>query len=406
MNSIKQYFLALFLCAFLSSLSQGVWVQKASLDSFYVQQAVGFAVNGKGYSVGGPDCLAGYAKQVLEYDPVTNTWKRLADFPGDAISGASGFSIGDFGYCLTGRTIGNNVLSNQLWEFNPFNKTWTRKADLPGEVRSSAFAFSIDRKGYVGTGYNSIFDRISDFWEWDQQTNTWSQKANFPGKRSEASGFSIDGKGYAGLGSTDTTSCSSEFYEYNLSTNSWSPIATYPGGCSIMQSVYTICNKAYVGAGLFNDPFGWYEYDAAANTWTQMANVPGPFRKDAFAFAINKKGYIGTGAGNPNCNNDFYEFSAPTEYNCNMTGLHKIQLEQTLSVYPNPFIHSTTIENNQNNECKIEIRDVSGALIRTIVTTGEKTILDRGSMSNGVYFLYIIEKQKRFRPQKLVLLAE
>jgi N-acetylneuraminic acid mutarotase len=192
--------------------------------------AIGFSIGNKGYMGLGYllDRLSNvtkeaYFKGIREYDPLTDSWTRKANFPGIGLKNAFVFTVGSKAYVGTGGSVNldadsSGILSNQFWEFNPIANTWTQKADFGGGQRTDAFAFSIGNKGYVGSGNLGL----SDFWEYDVASDTWQQKKNLPSpRRSEAIGFALNGKGYLGLGlgSTNNTSNSivllNDFWQYD-----------------------------------------------------------------------------------------------------------------------------------------------------------------------------------------------
>ena len=94
-----------------------------------------------------------------------------------------------------------------FWEFNPIINTWTKIADFKGGARCGAVGFSIGSEGYVGLGIFFIFGSIgyyNDFWAFDTLKSTWTKKEGFYLPREESFSVSLGGKGYTGLG----------YYEY------------------------------------------------------------------------------------------------------------------------------------------------------------------------------------------------
>lgn len=93
------------------------WVQRANVGGPIRNEAYAFAVNGKGYVLTGDNCSSGTNyKDVWEYDPNTDTWTELMEFPGSARRYMNGFVIGERVFCGSG-TSGVNY--NDLWEFDP-----------------------------------------------------------------------------------------------------------------------------------------------------------------------------------------------------------------------------------------------------------------------------------------------
>ena len=83
--------LSLLCCVGLSAFHAQSWEPFASVPSGFVSDhSFGFALNGAGYLVAGqtPD---GFSDNMFKYDPVTDTWSTLPDFPGPA----RGYTIGD-----------------------------------------------------------------------------------------------------------------------------------------------------------------------------------------------------------------------------------------------------------------------------------------------------------------------
>jgi N-acetylneuraminic acid mutarotase len=198
------------------------WTQKASLPTTPARgNAVVFSVGTKGYiGIGSKEQYTGlpveYYSDFWEWDQATDVWTKKADFPGNARSGAVGFSIGNRGYVGTG--LSDNSLTDEFWEWDQSTDVWTKKADFAGGPRSSAFGFSIGNKGYIGTGYNG--DETSylsqDVWEWDQMTNEWTKVADYVGgPRAGAISVSIGNKAYIGTGSNYNSGNLKDFWEYD-----------------------------------------------------------------------------------------------------------------------------------------------------------------------------------------------
>jgi N-acetylneuraminic acid mutarotase len=267
--------------------------------------AVGFSVNGKGYLGLGSDNTINGKKDFWEYDPASNDWTSIPDYPG--LSGGYvfdrpvAFGLGNRGY----------VGSTDFWEYNPSDKTWTKKADFPGAV-AATFAFSIGDKGYAGTGG-------ADFWQYDPPSDQWIKKADFPGvPRTGALALSIGSKGYMGTGSD-----LADFWEYDADADIWMRKADVPQNSDHRGRSYgtgfSLDNKGYVGLGsagwtydpdwgvyMYNKQF--WQYDPYTNVWTEVKTFKGVARVSPVGFNIGNKGYIGTGYIGMNLTGNFWEF--------------------------------------------------------------------------------------------------
>ncbi len=67
-----------------------------------------------------------------------------------------------------------------------------------------------------------------------------------------------------------------------------------------------------------------------------------------------------------------------------------------LSISPNPFHEFTTIsiESNNLHDAKLQIYNAVGQLVRTETVNGDKIIIDRLGLENGVYIIQLIDKNQ------------
>lgn len=241
---------------------QNQWIQMASFPTNVVGRtsACAFAANGKGYVIGGyysdqnQDVML---KDVLEFDPVANTWTKLDDFPGSARYGAVGFSVNGKGY-LCGGYDGNYL--KDLWQFDPTTKTWTQMTSLPGSKRAFAQVFVINDIAYVFGG-NSNGKYVDDFWAYDYSTNSWTAKRDISNSNDNLSydddyssivrengvTFVINGYGYVATG--DVNSIVSTTWEYDPSRDIWTEKTAFEGTSRTNAVGATINNRGFVFTG-------------------------------------------------------------------------------------------------------------------------------------------------------------
>jgi N-acetylneuraminic acid mutarotase len=401
----KIYSLILFISVSCFSFAQtGSWLQKANFGGNSRREATGFSIGTKGYICCGYDGITfNLRSDVWEYDPGTDTWTQKANVGGGGRSGAVGFSIGTKGYVGTGR--GTAGLKQDFWEYDQSLNTWIQKANYPSGNREFAVGISIGTKGYVGTGNTGV---IGDqyWWEYDPATNTWTQKNNlgwpywgFP--KTGAIAFTVGNKGYVGLGyngSNNTT----DLHEYDPSTNTWTQKANCPG-TPITQSVsFTIGTKGYYATGwtTTNSTEVW-EYNPSTDTWLQKASFIGTARATAAGFAIGGSGYVGTGTdGSPPYMKDFYEFN-PTGF----TGMDETSTNFSVSVYPNPFSSSTTLQtDNPLHNATLTVYNLYGQTVKEIKNiSGQTIIFHRDNLPSALYFVRLTQDGKTFSADKLVI---
>ncbi len=104
-----------------------------------------------------------------EYDPLTDSWTRKADFPGSGRAYALAFAMGTKGYVtqgLLGMTNGGAsvTLGRDLWEYDAQQDAWTRRTDFPGAARTMAVGFAIGPTGWIGLGTNASGQDLRDLW--------------------------------------------------------------------------------------------------------------------------------------------------------------------------------------------------------------------------------------------------
>jgi hypothetical protein len=233
-----------------------VWTRKADFPGKIEGNAVSFSIGTRGYIGTGDNFNTnGYTNEFWEYDPATNGWTQKASLPSIPERGwATGFSIGNKGYIGLGSAWEPgwpvSYYHHDFWEWDQSTNAWTKKADFPGNSVVAAVGFSIGNKGYIGTGGDG-FGYCRDFWEWDQTTNAWTKKAEFGGEsRGWATGFSIMNKGYIGTGTGIGDNLYSDFWEWDQTSNDWKQAVNFGGKGRTAALGFSIGNKGYVGTGL------------------------------------------------------------------------------------------------------------------------------------------------------------
>jgi PKD repeat protein len=256
------------------------WASKTPFPGGVRAYAVGFSIGNKGYIGTGYDDNSNKKNDFYEYDTTNNSWTQKTNFTGTARAYAVGFSIGTKGYIGTGEYAnGYSATKNDFWEYNPAGPgSWAPKANFPGSARLGATGFSIGSFGYIGTGMDGNTTFYNDFWEYNQNADSWLPKTNYVVPCSSAVSFSSCTKGYIGTGSFGSNSFSQNFAEYipsktpmadftasqatfcvgtcinftDASTNaptSW--VWTFPGGTPTSSSVQNPTNICFNTAGTY-----------------------------------------------------------------------------------------------------------------------------------------------------------
>jgi hypothetical protein len=251
---------------------------------------IAFAIGDFGYMGAGGNSDQAYMKDLWRYDPVANSWLKMADYPGlgrnlmvsAVVNGKAYVGLG------TGAAINGAAQPKQdFWEYDPSTNHWTQKASFPGDVTMyDGSAFTLNSKVYMVGGYTTSATNKKDVWEFDPSLNQWTQKADFPGTaRSAAGAFSMGDKGYICGGFLDSGGGSNEFWEFDGVT--WTKKQNLLG--SYLRPVAAGVNgAAYVGAG---STTRFIKYDFATSTWTDVAPYA-PIQFGAEAFVIRNNIYV------------------------------------------------------------------------------------------------------------------
>ncbi len=237
-----------------------------------------------------------------EVDPLGN-WIKKSDFEGLPRGSAVSFVIGERAYVGLGYNddAGDGYL-NDFWTYNPASDRWDKIADFPGNGRTAAVAFAINGKGYVGTGFDGD-NKLKDIWEYDPELNTWTQKDDFlGGARYKAVAFAINNYGYIGTGYGDDSVDKIDFYRFDptaASGEQWVKVQSIGGSKRRGATAFTYNGKAYVCTGINNGVSltDMWEYDPTSDTWTKKVDLDNDdewtiTRQNASSFVLDGKGYV------------------------------------------------------------------------------------------------------------------
>lgn len=286
------------------------WKQLAYLPIPGISGAPTFRINNKIYLCTGTTnwlSTGGYSKLFLEYDIITNTWKRKADFPGVARNRAVGFSVGDKGYIGLGVSFVNDMTlyPSDFWEYNSSTDSWTQKSDFPGGGRENSMGFTYSNKGFILMGRN-IGGQFADFWSYDPGADKWQSLPDFISKGISRFNIAILNDKLYIIGGEDSYSFKNEIWKFDLITNEWSFVIQYS-----FNPIFTFYgnNKCYI----MDTNLKLFEYFPESNSLKMMPIFPGSKRilvDRGSGLIFNGKIYYGTGcmSGFGECLNDFWSF--------------------------------------------------------------------------------------------------
>ncbi|MBL7923098.1 MAG: IPT/TIG domain-containing protein [Bacteroidia bacterium] len=219
----------------------GTWTQRASFTGPARMAGTGLSIGNRGYYGFGVANTSNFYNDWYEYLASSNTWVARA-VPG-ALQGRfqlGSFAINGRGYVVGGITLGTEPA--RCYEYNPANDSWTFKADLNVNTRNAGAAFSIGSKGYYACGYiqYGYLDTASfkkELYEFDPVANTWTQKASLPvpAGREGCVGAGMNGYGYVcgGMEVSQAPNGTDELFTYKSDLWRYTPdsiVAEIAGG--------------------------------------------------------------------------------------------------------------------------------------------------------------------------------
>ncbi|MFM6946542.1 MAG: kelch repeat-containing protein [Flavobacteriales bacterium] len=375
---MKKNLMLLFLFPLLLHAQFNEWNKLNDTGMGKRERAVGFAVMGLGYLCGGQDTAEVIHKDLWAYDPLSDTWTQKADLPGSARRDAVSFVIGNYAYVGAGMdsvSAPSGITLKDFWRYNPLTNAWTAVADFPGMGGNGVYfstGFAVAGKGYICGGKTGSATYSAQFWEYKPSNNQWIQRASFPGGvRYQMASFVVGSKAYVGMG-VDQNIYKKDMYCYDPGANLWTPIAPFPAYERGAASSFSLEDRGFIclgnNGGLLGDLI---EYNPKTNSWTLRAAFGGSERKSAIAFTIGNIAYVGTGKGYSGKKASFYEY-APCDY----AGIEA--LENNLSIYPNPCQDHLTINGLSQKIERIEVLNTLG-----------KTMLLLNYQSNSMQSVYL-----------------
>lgn len=304
----------------------GNWVKKNSFEGTPRGSAVSFVIGDKAYVGLGynsdDETNNGYLKDFWVYNPSTDKWNQVADFPGKGRVNAVGFAANGKGYIGTGYD-GENKLKD-FWEYDPTTNKWTQKDDFGGGARTKAVAFGIKNYGYVGTGYGSDAADKVDFYKFDPSKaagSQWVKVQSIGGeKRRGATAFVYNDKAYVCTGSNNNSKLT-DMWEYDPSADSWTKKISITDNTDWTitrenASSFVLDSKAYVFVGSNSSTLQTcWEYDFANDTWLEKSKFEGSAREFAVSFTLNGKAIVGTGQSGTYYMDDVWEWRPFEESN-------------------------------------------------------------------------------------------
>jgi len=357
------------------------WIQLASRDANGRYWAASFTADGKVYTGTGKEAFSDLNPQrdMWQYDPTSDAWTQIADFPGGNREGATGFSYGNRGFMGFGSPF--IQFSADLYEYLPQSDTWEAKTPCPA-VFAYSTGFVIGDFYYIGpeNGTNKVY-------RYSILEDTWSTVADFPGQDRRAQvAFAANGKGYVGMGMFVFGGVLSDFFEYDPITDTWTEIA------SISPASDQSCGFSLNGDGYVYNVGGnnksIYRYSVADDQWVFESSFPGDRIANATITTLDGKAYLSNGertlSGGNFASNQIWAFT-PSSVGFDEKNTPQVSVFQQA----NGQLYYTLSSNDLSKQTSVSVFDLTGRLITTEQITQEQGEIHIPKAS-GCYILQFI----------------
>lgn len=271
-------------------------------------KAGAFSLGGKYYIGGGAYGTA--MSDFWEYNPGTDTWTRKADIPGGGRNYPRAFANGTSGYMGAGFSADNSTKTQlySFYKYNPQTNTWSGIPDYPDNISNFYVGFTASVNGRLFASLSNTSSTIREL-----VNDTWiSRPSVYDMIDCPASGvLVIDKKIYIVVGYLTNNIVSNAVWEYDTETGSWTKKSNFPGPARYAAAFFQIGKYGYYGCGMsttnqqYND---MWRYDSSKDKWIRISNFPGGLRSHLTSSSDGSTGIVGLGYGNGTYYYDFWRF--------------------------------------------------------------------------------------------------
>jgi N-acetylneuraminic acid mutarotase len=304
----------------------GNWTEIAEPAASVRGGAVSFVLNGKGYFGLGYNGTNSNAKGYkLDFWGFNGSgWNSdIPAFTGTPRERAVAFIVNNKVYVGLGYNVETDIALADFWEYDPATEEWSQIGDFPIPLYN-AVAFVVDGRAFVGTGRNNDDEWETRFWEFDAANREWPEVGDsytsIPGnKREGAFAFVINSTAYIGGGYSNgtyrkqlfafTPSSDSEMQEITLDDDDdyYDDFSAAVGRTGVVTFVWG--GKVYFATGSAGSALSSvYEYDPATQVWDEKTDFEGVARSNAVGFILEDRMFLGTGNNSSTYFSDFWEF--------------------------------------------------------------------------------------------------
>lgn len=394
---MKKIFYLTFPLFFNGAFAQS-WVQMADA-TVGRHHPISFSIDGKGYAITGTLSNSSPTDDAYVYDPTTDTWATLSDFPGAARSFGIGTTYNGKGYLGFGATTTQYL--NDFWSYDPTNDSYTQLASCSCSGRRHPAMINIGDRIYVGLGDDASGNR-RDWWVYSIPNDTWTQINSLPGPgRHHPFMFNAGGEVFAGMGHAGQI-IFNDWYKLDTASGVWSKMNDFPGEARVAGTQFSAQGFGYVLSGdgdnhSFMATGEMWRYNPNNDTWLQFPPHPGQSRWAPGSFVINNQIFF-FGGRNRLTNtfpSDLWMFDIENA----TIGIDEEVLANTY-VYPNPANESISWAYDES-VTDVKIYTSSGQLLDT--RKADVQGLSTSEFESGLYLVQFCNKGEIIKTSKVLI---
>lgn len=267
--------------------------------------AICFAIEDTVYILGGRNSENQKTSTLMKYSHAKQTWSEVQPTPLTARVNGVAYSNANIAYVGLGYT-GASIYEDKnhlrdWWKYNPKTQQWTRLADFPTNKTVSAVAFGNDQCIWVGFGFNGFSDEL---WCYSIEDNEWREETHqkvWPRRLMGSVATSVGNRHYLGTGYR--RHAFSEWWEWLEEEHCWESRSPVPGkgrhnaACAATSEVCWVIGGWHYGDSLTNG-FHYADilrYSPLSDQWTVCGTIPCGGTENGVACGIGNTLYFGLG---------------------------------------------------------------------------------------------------------------